>query len=120
MPTHVRLDSSDAIFVDVIHTNGGDNNFGYIGAEQPCGHLDFYPNGGSDQPGCDLSDTLLPINLDPNLVIEYGSDVLFCSHSRSHELFTESLVSVCQTTSYECDSYDQFAQVCVHFYFIFC
>lgn len=37
-----------AKFVDVIHTNGGQK-----GTFDPCGHVDFYPNGGKTQPGCD-------------------------------------------------------------------
>lgn len=49
----VRLDQSDAKYVDVIHSdieyfvNGG------FGLKKKIGHVDFYPNGGWDQPGCD-------------------------------------------------------------------
>jgi hypothetical protein len=45
-----RLDASDALFVDVIHTDGAPrmiSGFGYLGV---LGHVDFYPNGGSAQP----------------------------------------------------------------------
>lgn len=43
----VRLDPSDDRFVDVIHTDAG-----LLGTSQNVGDVDFYPNGGSKQPGC--------------------------------------------------------------------
>lgn len=53
-PEEERLNKNDAEVVHVIHTDGG--TFGF---EEPCGTLDFFPNGGSAQPGCkkiDLTD----------------------------------------------------------------
>lgn len=45
-----RLDSTDANFVDVIHTCAGS-----LGFLRPIGHVDFYPNGGTfTQPGCPI------------------------------------------------------------------
>lgn len=45
-----RLDSTDANFVDVIHTCAGS-----LGFLRPIGHADFYPNGGTfKQPGCPI------------------------------------------------------------------
>lgn len=42
-----KLDKSDAKFVDVIHTNA------FVqGQVQESGHVDFYVNGGTIQPGC--------------------------------------------------------------------
>lgn len=41
-----KLDSSDADFVDVIHTNAL-----IQGKIEKCGHVDFYMNGGVMQPG---------------------------------------------------------------------
>jgi len=48
----VRLDASDAQFVDVIHSNGAPIVEGGAGLRQASGHVDFYPNGGDYQPGC--------------------------------------------------------------------
>lgn len=48
----VRLDRTDAKFVDVIHSNGETLILGGLGAAQPLGHVDFYPNGGRVQHGC--------------------------------------------------------------------
>ena len=48
----VRLDPSDADFVDVIHTDDSSILSLGLGAAQAMGHVDFYPNGGYNQPGC--------------------------------------------------------------------
>nr|CAH7728372.1 unnamed protein product [Callosobruchus chinensis] len=41
-----RLDSTDAKFVQVVHTNDG-----FLGFSGQLGHADYYPNGGKTQPG---------------------------------------------------------------------
>ena len=45
----VRIDKSDANFVDIIHTNGGNENDGFLGMNNAVGHADFFPNGGHTQ-----------------------------------------------------------------------
>lgn len=42
-----KLDPSDAVFVDVIHTSAG-----VFGKIEALGHVDFYVNGGTLQPSC--------------------------------------------------------------------
>ena len=42
-----RIAKTDAQFVDIIHTDIG--HYGFI---KPIGSADFYPNGGTFQPGC--------------------------------------------------------------------
>ncbi|KAG8253797.1 pancreatic triacylglycerol lipase-like isoform X1 [Homalodisca vitripennis] len=78
-----RLDPSDAKFVDVIHTEGG-----LVGYFEPCGDVDFYPNGGSHQPGC-------------------GVDFFVCSHRRSYKYFAESITSK-GFISTACDSWNDY------------
>ncbi|XP_036191757.1 pancreatic lipase-related protein 3 isoform X3 [Myotis myotis] len=59
-PNEVRLDPSDASFVDVIHTNAARFLFEFgAGTINACGHLDFYPNGGKHMPGCE--DLITPL-----------------------------------------------------------
>lgn len=48
----VRLDKSDANYVDVVHSNGEAIYVGGFGISEPIGHVDFYPNGGRAQRGC--------------------------------------------------------------------
>ncbi|KAL3869915.1 hypothetical protein ACJMK2_042537 [Sinanodonta woodiana] len=91
--SNVRLDPSDALFVDVIHTNA--NGFGI---KYSVGHVDFYPNGGKRQPGC-LENMLSGLFSGQFEQLFHG---VACSHMRVLNLFTESINSNCQFSSYPC------------------
>ncbi|XP_053618615.1 lipase member H-like isoform X1 [Plodia interpunctella] len=79
-----RLDKHDARFVEVIHTCGG-----YLGFASPLGHIDFYPNGGTRQPGC-------------------GYDIRgLCAHNRAHMYIAESITSEVPFVAVRCQSYDE-------------
>merc|ERR1712046_29950 len=47
----VRIDRGDASFVDIMHTNGGNEDNGFLGINAAVGHADFFPNGGHNQAG---------------------------------------------------------------------
>lgn len=47
-----KLDATDARLVDVIHTDGSQDITDGFGLLKPLGHIDFFPNGGREQPGC--------------------------------------------------------------------
>ncbi|XP_061185463.1 inactive pancreatic lipase-related protein 1-like [Saccostrea echinata] len=89
----VRLDPSDAMFVDAIHTDGR-KYFG-LGIIRPVGHVDFYPNNGKHQPAC-KSGKLTVIKKLVSGQLESLSKVIACSHMRSILLFTESIRSACR------------------------
>lgn len=57
-PDEEMLDKNDAYFVDIIHTNAG-----VAGVESPYGHVDFYPNGGTRQPGCESCKEIITNNI---------------------------------------------------------
>uniref|UniRef100_A0A182Y8X3 Lipase domain-containing protein n=1 Tax=Anopheles stephensi TaxID=30069 RepID=A0A182Y8X3_ANOST len=80
-----RLDSTDAQYVEVIHTNGGT-----LGMYDPIGTADFYPNGGKSQPGC--------------LPWIFG---MSCSHGRAWELYAESVYTPVGFKAVPCDSIQQ-------------
>jgi len=103
----VRLDPTDALFVDVIHTDGASfysTDFG-LGMGQACGHVDYFPNGGHDQPGCDAG----PITHILNEGIFTGAkEFVACNHLRSYHFFTESINSGCPFEGFKCDTEDHF------------
>lgn len=48
--TDERLDVTDALFVDVMHTNSASLLDGGLSFPVSIGHVDFWPNGGIVQP----------------------------------------------------------------------
>ncbi|XP_074616701.1 pancreatic lipase-related protein 2-like [Acropora palmata] len=84
----VRLDPTDAKYVDVIHTN-----LPIIASKQRVGHIDFFPNGGSVQPGCFTNKPL---------------DVIFttsCHNLRAPEYYIATVQNQCSWKAYPCSSY---------------
>ena len=77
--SNVRLDKTDADFVDVIHSNGDSLIIGGLGAWEPIGHVDFYPNGGKAQRGCQ------------NLLIGGLYDFIYCECSMRQDRLTSSV-----------------------------
>nr|XP_045362529.1 pancreatic lipase-related protein 3 isoform X1 [Camelus bactrianus] len=107
-PREVRLDPSDANFVDVIHTNAVRFLFELgAGTVNACGHLDFYPNGGKHMPGCE--DLITPLfKFDLNAYKEEVSSFFECNHARSHHFYTESILNPDAFVAYPCRSYKSF------------
>ncbi|CAG0924526.1 unnamed protein product [Notodromas monacha] len=82
------LEATDAEFVDVYHTNQGKFIYGHVGCEKSVGHVDFYPNGGYSQPGCEN-----PIfGFIEDMFSDGEESHASCSHFRSVHIFSESLV----------------------------
>ncbi|XP_046392727.1 pancreatic triacylglycerol lipase-like isoform X2 [Ischnura elegans] len=101
----VRLDPTDAIFVDIIHTDTRPFVSGGFGLAAPIGHFDVYPNGGEYQPGCNIA---LMTSKDDETFWRGLKRYIGCNHIRSYEYFTESINSECPFAAVECSSYEDF------------
>ncbi|XP_050068539.1 pancreatic triacylglycerol lipase-like [Anopheles maculipalpis] len=104
----VRLDQSDAKFVDVIHSDASEwVSKGGLGMYQPIGHVDFYPNGGYNQPGC--SDPMKKFISKHEDSFFWGFQEFFgCNHLRCHQFFTDSILHKCPFVGIACESYAHF------------
>jgi len=107
----VRLDPTDALFVDVIHTDTG--HFlniilgnGGLGIKEPIGHVDIYPNGGEQQPNCDPS---LVSTIQTDGIYEGAKQFVACNHMRVLYLMIESInPKKCSFRAVPCDNYEAF------------
>ncbi|XP_053549742.1 lipase member H-like [Bombina bombina] len=86
-----RLHHTDAQFVDVIHSD-----IDALGYRESLGHIDFYPNGGIDQPGC------------PQTILS-GSEYFKCDHQRSVFLYLSSIHGSCNIETFPCTSYKDYS-----------
>ncbi|XP_003744808.1 pancreatic triacylglycerol lipase [Galendromus occidentalis] len=111
-PPSARLTNSDAKLVEVIHTDADpfDPPTG-LGMSIPVGDIDYYPNGGSNMPGCE-SGPRQP-GLSSNESLENARDRAICNHMRAVDYvvdFTESsaMNSTCRPIAFPCESYSLF------------
>uniref|UniRef100_A0A1I8JH39 Lipase domain-containing protein n=1 Tax=Macrostomum lignano TaxID=282301 RepID=A0A1I8JH39_9PLAT len=105
----VRLDPTDAPFVDAIHTDG-DSTLSIIklsggfGLMQPVGHVDFYPNGGKSQPNCNE-----PPSGSVGGIIGGTVWRMTCSHNRVQQVMVSTILNPRKNyRAYPCSSYEDF------------
>ncbi|CAG0892716.1 unnamed protein product [Darwinula stevensoni] len=103
----VRLDPEDALFVDVIHTDGSTLAAGGLGMFQPMGHVDFYPNSGVHMPDCNLS-LQKALESEPLSFVKGLRHFLSCNHMMSLKYFIESINSPNHFLAHQCSNWIQF------------
>ncbi|KAK7794265.1 hypothetical protein R5R35_013600 [Gryllus longicercus] len=106
-PPIMRLDPTDADFIDVTHTDTAPFISGGLGLLEPVGHVDFYPNGGVNQPGC--SETMSHyIGRERGSFVGGLQKFLSCNHIRSYKYYTESINTRCPYMAIACESWEHF------------
>ncbi|XP_045482375.1 phospholipase A1 2-like isoform X2 [Harmonia axyridis] len=93
-PVSKRLNKEDAEVVMIIHSDKGK-----FGISTECGTIDFYPNGGNNQPGCSkiTKDTI---------VHTFGP--LGCNHARSLDYIVEAVNNTGSFPARRCRSYSHY------------
>ncbi|XP_060624480.2 inactive pancreatic lipase-related protein 1-like isoform X1 [Anolis sagrei] len=110
-PVEIRLDKSDAEFVDVIHTDSAPT-IPYLGfgMRAAVGHLDFYPNGGEHMPGCKKNALSQIVDLDG--IWEGTRDFVACNHLRGYKYYSDSILYPDGFLGYPCAAYNLFETSC--------
>ncbi|XP_069844001.1 pancreatic lipase-related protein 2-like isoform X2 [Dipodomys merriami] len=107
IPEEVQLDASDARFLDMKPSTNFSRSFLMsFGMKQKLGHLDFFPNGGVNMPGCKKWNILSFMDL--NQKWEGLDDLAACNHLRSYKYYTSSILSPDGFLGYPCTSYKEF------------
>ena len=109
----VKLDSSDAKFVDLIHTDGSPTYKLGFGLLEPAGHVDFYPNGGYNQPNCPQITGKVFNAIFNAVTLNAGSipEDSGCSHFSAHRFYTDSIENQnCSYLAFSCKSKEDFDQ----------
>ncbi|XP_064477436.1 pancreatic triacylglycerol lipase-like [Ornithodoros turicata] len=112
MPPSVRIDPTDGEFVDIIHTDGTEysespRQFFGLGMMDPTGHVDFYPNGGQEMPGCGMTNRFFSVLTDG--LIKGIREIVSCNHQRAEMYMLDSIINPdCLPLGFECSSYDAF------------
>ncbi|KAF7263927.1 hypothetical protein GWI33_000899 [Rhynchophorus ferrugineus] len=109
MPPSVRLDPTDATYVEVLHTDA----FFKIhqGSRQNFGHTDFFINDADIQPGCPVDQSLTDLLSVSRNSLTNGEILPGCSHKRSYKYFIESLEKEsCSFLGIRCKNFADFVQ----------
>jgi len=102
----VGINQSSGQFVDILHTDA--RGIGALGVLRDVGHIDFYPQGGSGQPGCFLSDSYSEFNWDDGSIEQRDA----CSHSRAYQFMIESIKRDCFHATTRCTNYNNMPGSC--------
>ncbi|XP_054709514.1 pancreatic lipase-related protein 2-like [Uloborus diversus] len=106
MPPSVRIDPTDADFVDAIHTDSSSTKFLALGMSQAVGHVDFYPNNGMNQPGCSGA-AIHSLFLEG--LYDAARRFVSCNHQRAVDFFIHSInYKRNPPLGYECEKYEDY------------
>ncbi|KAG5266303.1 hypothetical protein AALO_G00229470 [Alosa alosa] len=76
---------------------------------QTVGHVDFYPNGGEQMPGCPQNAAVE--NVDPNNIWEGTRFFVACNHQRSYQYYSDSILNRSGFTGYPCNDFSTFESI---------
>lgn len=103
-----RLWHTDASLVVSIHTDAPQvkTDFGF-GMYESCSHIDIYPNGGRQQPGCNSDRILTSITSD---IINGFRNLISCDHNRAIDYYIESITwPKVAPIAFACNNFESFS-----------